>query len=73
MHIREGTGGNHNEINQRPNAEATGGQQIEHSSACFAHIETVDAEAAKEKTEKEGDPAVVELRRNIKILSAFFG
>ena len=54
MHIREGTGGNHNEINQRPNAEATGGQQIEHSSACLAHIKAVDAEAAKEKTEKEG-------------------
>ena len=57
LRICEGTGGNHNKINQRPNAETANSQQIKHAGAHLTHIETMDTEAAKEKAEKEGDPA----------------
>lgn len=72
LHICEGTGGNHNKINQRPNAETANSQQIKHAGAHLTHIETMDTEAAKEKAEKEGDPAVVGLRVEVKLFFPFF-
>ena len=56
----------HNKINQRPNAETANSQQIKHAGAHLTHIETMDTEAAKEKAEKEGDPAVVGLRVEVR-------
>jgi hypothetical protein len=51
--IGEGAANDHDEINQCPDAEPAGSQQLDDAGADFAGVKPVDAEVAEEKAKEE--------------------